>query len=188
MSDTRSKILDVGQQLIQTRGFTAMSFQEIAVQVGIKKPSIIHHFPSKSDLGVAIIQRYRNTFATQLEAIKNDSSKNAWDALAFYFSPYQQFAQTNDTVCLCGSLAGEVPALPEAMRVEVKQFMEDHQAWLEDILRKGRKAGELNFSDTPRRLARMLFNMLQGTLLVKRSTDDISQLEDVIKSIKQMLK
>ena len=57
MSDTATKILDIGQELIQTRGYTAMSFQDIAVQVGIKKPSVIHHFPSKSDLGVAIIQR-----------------------------------------------------------------------------------------------------------------------------------
>jgi TetR/AcrR family transcriptional repressor of nem operon len=188
MKETATKILDVGQELIQTRGYTAMSFQDIAVQVGIKKPSVIHHFPSKADLGVAIIQRYRDTFASQLEAIKNDPDKTAWEALEFYFSPYLHFASTPDTVCLCGALAGEVPALPEEMRAEVKQFMEDHQRWLEVILRTGRKNGELNFKETPARLSRMLFNTLQGTLLVKRSTDDLSQLKDVIKVITHMLK
>ena len=157
-------------------------------RVGIKKPSVIHHFPSKSVLGVAIIRRYRDTFASQLEAIKNDPDKTAWEALDFYFSPYLHFASTPDTVCLCGALAGEVPALPEPMRREVKQFMEDHQHWLEGILRAGRKNGELKFSETPARLSRMLFNTLQGTLLVKRSTDDLSQLKDVIKVITRMLK
>ena len=87
MTGTSSRILDIGQQLIQTRGYTAMSFQDIAVQVGIKKPSIIHHFASKSVLGVAIIQRYRNSFAAQLDAIKKDPNKSAWEALEFYFSP-----------------------------------------------------------------------------------------------------
>lgn len=188
MTDTATRILDAGQELIQTRGYTAMSFQDIASQVGIKKPSVIHHFPSKADLGVAIIQRYRDTFASQLEAIGNDSKKTAWEALDFYFSPYLHFARTPDKVCLCGALAGEIPALPEKMRVEVKQFMEDHQDWLEGILRDGRRNGELNFSETPARLSRMLFNTLQGTLLVKRSTDDLSQLEDVIKVITRMLK
>jgi TetR/AcrR family transcriptional repressor of nem operon len=188
VSDTSTKILDVGQELIQTRGYTAMSFQDIAVRVGIKKPSIIHHFPSKPVLGVAIIRRYRETFASQLEAINKDSDKTAWDALEFYFSPYLYFAQTPDEVCLCGSLAGEIPALPQEMRIEVKQFMEDHQSWLEGILKRGRKSGELKFEETPARLSRMLFNTLQGTLLVKRSTDDISQLQDVIKAIKRMLK
>ena len=188
MTDTATKILDAGQKLIQTRGYTAMSFQDIAAQVGIKKPSIIHHFPSKADLGVAIIQRYRETFAGQLETIKNDSDKTAWEALDFYFAPYLHFAATPDRVCLCGALAGEIPALPETMRVEVKQFMEDHQSWLEGILRRGRKSGELNFDETPARLSRMFFNTLQGTLLVKRSTDDLSQLKDVIKVITRMLK
>ena len=188
MTDTADRILDVGQELIQTGGYTAMSFQDIAVQVGIKKPSVIHHFPSKSDLGVAIIQRYRDTFAAQLEEIKCDPHKTAWQALAFYFSPYLHFAETPDKVCLCGALAGEIPALPEAMRLEVKQFMEDHQVWLEGILRAGRKNGELTFDETPARLSRMLFNTLQGTLLVKRSTDDLSQMQDVIKVIKRMLK
>ena len=188
MSDTADKILDVGQELIQTRGYTAMSFQDIAAQVGIKKPSVIHHFSSKRDLGVAIIRRYRDTFAAQLEAINKDPDKTAWEALEFYFSPYLHFAQTPDTVCLCGALAGEIPALPEDMRLEVKAFMEAHQRWLEGILRRGRKTGELNFDETPARLSRMLFNMLQGSLLVKRSTDDFSQLEDVIKAIRRMLK
>ena len=188
MSDTATKILDVGQQLIQTRGYTAMSFQDIAVQVGIKKPSVIHHFPSKGDLGGAIIRRYRDTFASQLEAVNKDPDKTAWKALEFYFSPYLHFAQTHDTVCLCGALAGEIPALPEEMRLEVKQFMEAHQKWLEGILSSGRRSGELKFAEKPARLSRMLFNTLQGTLLVKRSTDDLSQLQDVIKAITRMLK
>jgi len=188
MNETAVKILDVAQELIQTRGFTAMSFQDIAAQVGIKKPSVIHHFPSKANLGVALIQRYRDTFTSQLDAIRTNPDKNAWDALEFYFSPYLQFAATPEKVCLCGALSGEVTALPEEMRVEVKQFMEDHQKWLETILNNGRKNDELNFNETPARLSRMIFNTLQGTLLVKRSTDDMSQLKDVIKVITHMLK
>ena len=188
MSDTASKILDAGQELIQTRGYTSMSFQGIAAQVGIKKPSIIHHFPTKSDLGVAIIQRYRDTFATQLEIINEDRGKSAWDALDFYFSPYLHFADTPDKVCLCGALSGEIPALPETMRWEVKQFMESHQHWLFEILRAGRRKGELSFDESPRRLSRVLFNTLQGSLLVKRSTGDPSQLHDAIKAIKKILK
>ncbi len=165
-----------------------MSFQDFAVEVGIRKPSVIHHFPSKAALGVAIIKRYRDTFAEQLEALESDAETTAWDALDFYFSPYLQFAATPDKVCLCGALAGEVPALPDEMRVEVKRFMEEHQIWLEGILRSGRKRGELNFEETPARLSRMLFNMLQGTLLIKRSTNDQSQMDDVLKSIKRLLK
>lgn len=188
MTDTATRILDTAQEMIQSRGYTAMSFQDIAEQVGIRKPSIIHHFPSKAALGAAVIQRYRETFAFQLSEVKNDPNKTAWDALEFYFSPYLHFATMPDKVCLCGALAGEIPTIPQQMREEVKRFMEDHQTWLASILRQGRKDGQFQLAEPPMRLARMFFNSLQGALLVKRSTGDMRQLEDVIKVIKHMLK
>ena len=187
MNATADRILDAGQELIQTGGFSAMSFQGIASEVGIRKPSIIHHFPTKAELGVAIIRRYRDTFASQLQQIREDPAKSSWDALELYFSPYLFLASTPDKVCLCGALAGEIPALPETMRVEVKHFMEAHQQWLEEILRRGAGRGEFAPTDSPESLSRMIFNSLQGSLLVKRSTEDLSQLEDVIAAISKLL-
>ena len=187
MNATADRVLDVGQELIQTRGFSAISFQDIASEVGIKKPSIIHHFPTKAELGVAIIRRYRDTFSAQLQEISQDPAKSSWDALEFYFSPCLFFASTPNKVCLCGALAGEIPALPETMRAEVKQFMEAHQQWLEEILLRGSGRGNYASIDSPEFLSRMIFNSLQGSLLVKRSTEDLSQLEDVIAAITKLL-
>lgn len=187
MTDTATKILDSAQQLIQTRGYTAMSFQDVAAQVDIKKPSVIYHFPSKAALGVAVIQRYRETFAHQLELVFADPDKTVWDALNFYFSPYLAFAQTPTTVCLCGALAGEILVIPEEMQIEVKLFMESHQDWLAKILRYGRKNDQFQFSEAPTVLARVIFSSLQGALLVKRTTGDINQVKEVTKVIRHML-
>ena len=186
--NTSTKILDAAQELIQTRGYSAISFQLIAEQVGIRKPSVIHHFPSKASLGVAVIARYRESFAIQMRSIKADPEKTAWDALEFYFSPYLAFAETPNKVCLCGALAGEVLALPKEMHSEVKDFMESHQKWLEDIFRTGRKNGEFQFDETPLRLSKTFFSALQGALLIKRSTGDLSQLKDVQKVIRRLLR
>ncbi|MGA0446883.1 MAG: TetR/AcrR family transcriptional regulator [Pseudohongiellaceae bacterium] len=188
MNATADRILDAGQELIQTGGFSAMSFQDIASEVGIRKPSIIHHFPTKAELGVAIIRRYRDTFAAQLQQISEDPAKSSWDALEFYFSPYLFLASTPDKVCLCGALAGEIPVLPEVMRVEVKQFIEAHQRWLEEILREGVERGELMLIDSPKSLSRVIFNSLQGSLLVRRSTEDVSQLKEIINAMRKLVK
>jgi len=188
MNATADRILDAGQELIQTGGFSAMSFQDIASEVGIRKPSIIHHFPTKAELGVAIIRRYRDTFAAQLQQIIEDPAKSSWDALEFYFSPYLFLASTPDKVCLCGALAGEIPVLPEVMRVEVKQFIEAHQRWLEEILREGVERGELVLIDSPQSLSRVIFNSLQGSLLVRRSTGDVSQLKEIINAMRKLVK
>ena len=188
MNATADRILDVGQELIQTGGFSVMSFQDIASEVGIRKPSIIHHFPTKAELGVAIIRRYRDTFASQLQQIRKDPAKSSWDALELYFSPYLFLASTPDKVCLCGALSGEIPALPEVMRVEVKQFIEAHQRWLEEILREGAERGELVLIDSPKSLSRVIFNSLQGSLLVRRSTEDVSQLKEIINAMRKLVK
>ena len=188
MNATADRILDAGQELIQTGGFSAMSFQDIASEVGIRKPSIIHHFPTKAELGVAIIRRYRDTFTAQLQQISEDPAKSSWDALEFYFSPYLFLASTPDKVCLCGALAGEIPVLPEVMRVGVKQFIEAHQRWLEEILREGVERGEFVLIDSPKSLSRVIFNSLQGSLLFRRSTGDVSQLKEIINAMRKLVK
>ena len=84
MTDTKTAILDAAQALIQTRGFTAMSFQDIAEIVGIKKPSIVHYFASKTELGSAVVQRYHLVIQEALARVDADEAKSARDALEFY--------------------------------------------------------------------------------------------------------
>ena len=165
-----------------------MSFQDIALKVGIRKPSIVHHFPSKNALGEAVVRRYRETFAAVLAGVDADPDKTVWDALEIYFGPYLDFAGTPDKVCLCGALAGEAMALPVEMRHELALFFEGHERWLEGILRRGADAGLFRLADRPDKMARFLFCALQGALLAKRATGDLQQLTDVMDTIRATLR
>ena len=51
---TKEKILDAAQDLIQTRSFHGFSYQDMADRVGIRKPSLYHHFDSKDAIALAI--------------------------------------------------------------------------------------------------------------------------------------
>lgn len=62
-ASTRERILLVASELFATRGFHATTTREIAGAVGVRQPSLFHHFPSKeailqtllsSDLDVAV--------------------------------------------------------------------------------------------------------------------------------------
>ena len=65
-SDTGEQILDRAEALIQTRGYSAFSYQDISEALGIRKASIHYHFPSKTDLGIAVVDRYVERFGTAL--------------------------------------------------------------------------------------------------------------------------
>ncbi|RSM64408.1 hypothetical protein DMH04_51470 [Kibdelosporangium aridum] len=48
--DTRARILDTALDLFSTRTYKAASMREIAEHVGITKPSLYHHFRSKTEI------------------------------------------------------------------------------------------------------------------------------------------
>src|SRR5258708_35419404 len=55
-------ILDVAEQLAQTRGYNGFSYADIAAKVGVTKASLHYHFPSKAELGRHLIARYQAGF------------------------------------------------------------------------------------------------------------------------------
>ncbi len=186
-SDTAEKILDVGENLIQTRSFNGFSYQDISDELGIKKASIHYHFASKSDLGAAIMKRYRQRLEDAMVMAEQTGENSCWDLLEFYFTPYCQYADTPDKVCLSGSLAGEFPTLPADMQRLVSGFFHDHQTWLARVLERGKRRGEFVIQGSTKQMARVLFDALQGALLVKRASGEIKQLHDVIDVFRLLL-
>jgi TetR/AcrR family transcriptional regulator len=55
--DTRDRVLQVAQTLFAERGYRGTSLRDIARRIGIKAPSLLHHFPSKQQLYVAVLDR-----------------------------------------------------------------------------------------------------------------------------------
>ena len=47
---TAHRILDVAEELVQTRGVNGMSYADISARLGITKASLHYHFASKADL------------------------------------------------------------------------------------------------------------------------------------------
>jgi len=55
--DTRDRVLMVALPLFAERGYRGASLRDIARRIGIKAPSLLHHFPSKQQLYVAVLDQ-----------------------------------------------------------------------------------------------------------------------------------
>jgi TetR/AcrR family transcriptional regulator, transcriptional repressor for nem operon len=167
-ADTRTLILDAAQHLVQTQGYNAFSYADIAARVGIRKASIHYHFPSKSALGREVIVRYRTRFRQSLVLIKGKSD-TAFDTLKHYFSLYYAVIQEKNHMCLCGMLAAEMETLPQAMKEELQGFFAENVVWLTAVLEEGLRTKTVTYTGSAEAEAQSLVAGLEGAMLVSRS-------------------
>ena len=167
-ADTRTLILDAAQQLVQTQGYNAFSYADIAARVGIRKASIHYHFPSKSALGRALIARYRTRFRQSLALIK-EKNDTAFDTLKHYVGLYSAVLQEKH-MCLCGMLAAEMETLPQAMKEEIQGFFAENVGWLTTVLEEGLTTKTVTYTGSAQAEAQSLLAGLQGAMLVSRTS------------------
>ena len=173
-SETSSRILDVAERLVQTRGFNAFSYADIARTLHITTASLHYHFPTKAKLGERLIERYRTSFLAALQHI-DESCHDAGTKLRAYVGIYIAVLERN-RMCLCGMLAADYATLPKAMKEEVRDFFDANEAWLVGVLRHGRVDKELAFTGPPVESARLLVAALEGAMLLARSHGEPSRL------------
>jgi TetR/AcrR family transcriptional repressor of nem operon len=169
-TDTASAILDVAERLVQTRGFNAFSYADVAAELGISKPALHYHFASKTELGQALLARYTDRFSRALETI-DASGIDAPHRLAAYADLYAQVL-AQDRMCLCGMLAADYDTLSEPMRQAVISFFDHNQNWLAGVIDQGRGEGSLQVDGASRDVAQMIIGTLEGAMLVARTYRD----------------
>jgi TetR/AcrR family transcriptional regulator, transcriptional repressor for nem operon len=179
--DTATRILDVAERLAQVRGFNGFSYADIAAELGITKAALHYHFASKADLGEALISRYAARFGEALTSI--DAGTAAAPAKLQGYAELYVDVLRNQRMCLCGMLAAEYPTLPDAMQASVVSFFDQNEAWLQDVLERGRADGSLHFTGPARDTARMIISCLEGAMLVTRPYGDIPRFQDAAASL-----
>jgi TetR/AcrR family transcriptional repressor of nem operon len=174
-ADTASRILDVAERLVQTRGFNGFSYADVAAELKISKPSLHYHFPSKAELGEALIGRYAVRFADALVAI-DDRGDGAAAKLDAYASIYADVLK-EQRMCLCGMLAADYDTLPAPMRDAVVHFFDENEAWLTRVLEQGVEEGTLHLSGSASEAAQAIVSGLEGALLIARPYGNVARFQ-----------
>jgi TetR/AcrR family transcriptional repressor of nem operon len=172
---TAQRILDVAEQLVQSRGYNGFSYADIARELGITKASLHYHFASKAELGEALIDRYSARFTEALERIDGTCS-GARAKLNAYADLYADVLR-EDRMCLCGMLAAEYQTMPERMHGSVIRFFDHNLTWLAGVLAEGQSDGELSFDGSPADAAQTVLSTLQGAMLVARPYGELARFQ-----------
>lgn len=174
--DTREEIMAAAKAAVQTHGYNALSFRELAKEVGIKSASVHYHFPTKGDLAAALAERYADEAAEFLDGLLAVPQSHE-RLMRAYTAAFRKALADDNKMCLCGIMAAEYADIPPHVRVEVDRFTAVNTQWLATVFgalhpRTPRKAVEAR--------AVAIFAAIEGAQLVARGRQDIRLFDQII--------
>lgn len=181
-SDTRKRILDLAEALLLSHGFNAFSYQQVSRELGVRNAAIHYHFPHKTDLGVALVERYRRRLSRFVAA---QSALAPREQLERYFSLAFSYFQHDKQVCPSGMLCTEFPLLPEAMRAQALAFIDEMRVWSIALARHGRETGVFDYPGEAEEMGMLMCAALQGAVQLARV--DEGWLDGVKRQIERLL-
>src|ERR1700738_4542235 len=87
----RAAFLDVAQRLVQTKGYDAMSIQDVLDQLEASKGAFYHYFDSKQALLEAVVERFADGAMAALAPVLNDPRLPALKKLERVFAGIASF-------------------------------------------------------------------------------------------------
>ena len=160
--DTKNQILDIAEALLQERGFHAFSYQHIASKLGVKNAAIHYHYPSKNDLAVALVARYRRRFGRWSENLAKEQAL-PWACFESYIDTCRYLIESNK-ICVLGMMAAEFNTMAEGVQQEIKLLQDDVVSYFTDLLGRGQEQGEFYFLGAASHKALVLTCQLQGAM------------------------
>ena len=176
--DIRGQILENATRCFATRGFDGTSLQEIASRVGIRKPSLLYHFPSKDILRRHVLENVLSHWNDVMPRLllAATSSHGQFDGVLNEMVSF--FTADPDRARL---LLRELLDRPQ----EFRELMQKHvQPWVRataDFIRKGQENKRLWADVDPEAYVAVVINIIistvatfeaLGTTDFKRSTQE----------------
>ena len=181
----KEQILEVATELVQTRGYSAFSYQDLSDRLGIAKASIHHHFPSKEGLGKAVAEKYNADVRAALAQIKGKSD-DPWVQLEGYVQFVLGIIKTQDRICAAGSVQSEINVVPKAMGESICRLVQHVIGWISAVIENGRAQHVMDFPGAPDDQAAMIFAAAQGAMQYGRANGE-SKACQVMQQIKKTL-
>jgi TetR/AcrR family transcriptional repressor of nem operon len=175
---TRDRILDAAQQLVLERGFAATSIDAVLTQAPASKGAFFHHFPSKDDLGRALVERYAAADVRMLDELIAATEAESDDPAAQLIALVGRFEEVAEELaptspgCLFVSFIYEsrlaVDGHDDVIAATILHYRTRLLEKLEAAARAHPPAVDVDLPS----LADQLFSTFEGGFILARALDD----------------
>jgi TetR/AcrR family transcriptional repressor of nem operon len=181
-TDTKSEILKSATRFLRKQSYNSFSYSDIAEEVGIKKPSIHYHFPTKDILGVEAVKYYEKLIIKYITKLENHTS-DPLEKLDAFFAFFRTGIE-KDYLCPGVVLSVEFNTLNKEMKEILRGLFNYYTTWLAEVLETGREEGLLEFEEDSLEKAFFVASATEGAMVLARAYQLLDHYDSTIAQIK----
>ena len=189
MTDARTHILDTGRRLVAQRGYTAVGLGQLLAEAQVPKGSFYHYFASKEGYGCALLDRYVQTYETDLTATLDNDALSGRDQVLGYFADWRDRQGSGDAErqCLIVKLAAEISDLSPDMASILQNGVSAIIGKLTQALDDAGRDGSMVPLADPKAMATTLYQLWLGASLMAHLSHDGTPLDDAMARTRDLL-
>jgi AcrR family transcriptional regulator len=186
--ETRTQLLNAAFEEIHQFGFQSASLSRILKRTGVTKGALYHYFPSKTDLGYAVLDEMIREQMMDFW-IRPLQQGNPLDVIIQIIEESGELMTMEDIRlgCPLANLSQEMSPVDEGFRERVEAQYSDWRSALSAALKRGQQAGQVITEIDAEATAVMLVASLEGCLATAKNAQSRELLTQCGMSLIQIL-
>lgn len=184
----RQRLIESAAELMAVQGYGRTCIEAILEASGASKGNFYHHFASKEELGLAVLEHLGTEVQAYVRAAMGDH-EDPLDRIDAMFDSLLATAAERGCRggCPLGNLAAEMSDVNEAFREQLKQVFGSWRSLLAETLAeagRGRRLVPLNTQG----LAQHIVSSVEGAILMAKLSRDPDELGNTVTHLKTYIR
>ncbi len=177
--------------MLLAQGYNHLGIQELLAATDVPKGSFYHHFESKEDFAIQVVDRYMTAVRAGLDATLSDLSVAPLERVRNFFEATRDsYRREGYLGCLLGGLGQELSGINDAFRHRIEQCIGYIASRVEMCLKEAIARGDLPRTANAHQLANLLCDCWEGaalrTRLLRDPTPLVAMLEFYFTAVSQL--
>lgn len=178
---TKEKLIEAGLEMLLRRGYNDLGIQALLEETGTPKGSFYHHFRSKEDFALQVIDAYMVEVHAGLDMALGDETLPPLDRVRRFFEiSTEKYRRDGYLGCMLGGLGQELSGVSPVFRDKVEWCFSEIAGRIAGCLEEARRQGDLPSEADPPVMANLLLNCWEGAALRCRLQRDPAALEAML--------
>jgi TetR/AcrR family transcriptional regulator, transcriptional repressor for nem operon len=184
---TRERIVEAARELFFKQGYTATGVAQVLKVADANSGSLYYFFPSKEDLLVAVLEKYRSMLEPRVLKPAFSRTNDPIERLFAVLEGYRLLLEATgfELGCPIGNLALEISnSQPEARRLIIENF----NAWCDAIRRLIENAADRFPRDIePAALATHVLATMEGSVMLARAYRSFEPFDQAVRLLRDYI-